>query len=246
MGSKSRCKLGLELGETLQVEDVLDDVVAIGVANEGVAVLGDLRDKSDLLLLGGVVETSLHDAAAMTVCGDFHTIFGDRVEQKLVLLGRQAVEAALYHMVAVKVFDEDDNVRRQSVDNKVDLRLGAEKLDHLLNCACPVHVHGDLDDVLADQLDDGERLRFVAVLEQLLAEVVAERVGHQVDNLVENLVEDDGGFLCVFFVELLLQEATAVLVLAQASQVSDAALERGDARVRRQREVKGVTRRVPW
>ena len=95
----------LDVIETFEIEDVLDDVIAIGVADEHVAMTSDLLNKYKPLSFGSMVETALKDAAAMAVGGNFDTALGNGVEQELILGCGEAVKTALDDMVAVEIFD---------------------------------------------------------------------------------------------------------------------------------------------
>ena len=86
------------------------------------------------------------------------------------------VETLLDDVVAVQILDEADNVRRQRRDDRRDLVLGREEVDHLLDRPGTVHVQGDVDELLGYRLADDVPLLVRRVLEELLAQIVAERI----------------------------------------------------------------------
>ena len=57
-----------------------------------------------------------------------------------------------------------------------DLPPGAEEVNHLLHCACAVHVERDRNEVLRDALADDVALLIRREFQELLAEIVAEGV----------------------------------------------------------------------
>ena len=67
----------------VEVEDVLDDVVAVRVLDEGEGVVRDLVDELDALRFGRVVDAALEDAAAVAVRRDLDAVRGDGVVDEL-------------------------------------------------------------------------------------------------------------------------------------------------------------------
>jgi hypothetical protein len=224
-------QLALDVGKAVKLEHVLDDIVAIRVAHERVAVLGDLADELIFLALGRVVDAALQHAAAVAVRGHLDAALGDGVVNELIVLGRQAMQTALDDVVAVQVLDEQDDAGAQRLGDERHVRRRRQKLDHLLHGARAVHVFRDGDELRAHQLDNLQALRLVAMLEQLLAQVVAERIDHQLDNVLVNFGENELRRAPIVFVELLLQKTAAVLVLAQRVDLAEALIER-DKRAR--------------
>ena len=78
-----------------------------------------------------------------------------------------------------------------------------------------MHVERDGDQVLGNRLADDIALLVVRVLYELLAEVIAKRIRHEVGKVAERLVEDDVAMLWDTLLKLLLEVATAVLILAK-------------------------------
>lgn len=79
-------------------------------------------------------------------------------------------------MIAIEVFDQGHDVEVERGDQRLDLTLSRQKVDHLLYRACPVHVERDRDQLGAYRLDEEVALLVRAVLQQLLREVVAKGV----------------------------------------------------------------------
>ena len=108
-----------------------------------------------------------------------------------------------------------------------------------------MHVQRDVDEVLRDGLADDIPLLVRGVLEELLAQVVAEgvwrrvsaqergradtdmagRTGHEVREVSERLAEDHVAVLRNAFLELLLEVAAAVLVLAKLRDLTHQVLQ---------------------
>ena len=77
-------------------------------------------------------------------------------------------------------------------------------------------IERDLDHVASGVTHERVALLVVGELQQLLAEVVAERIGHELDDVRSSLIENDLNVLGVALLKLLLEEATAMLILAEA------------------------------
>ena len=77
-------------------------------------------------------------------------------------------------------------------------------------------VKGDRDHGRSRVADESVALLIVGELQKLLTEVVAKGVSHELDDVGSSLVEYDLEVLCVALLKLLLQEAAAVLILAEA------------------------------
>lgn len=80
-----------------------------------------------------------------------------------------------------------------------------------------MHVERDVDQILGHRLADQIALVIGRELEELLAEVVAKRIGHEVGKVLEGLSENHIPMLRNTFLELLLQIAAPMLILAQGS-----------------------------
>lgn len=105
----------------VQVEDVLDNVIAEGILDQMEAIRGDLADKLDLLETGSVVDTALKNAAAVTMSADGDAVLTYGIENKLSILRFEVVQALLNDMIAVQILDKLDNLVGESFDDHVDL-----------------------------------------------------------------------------------------------------------------------------
>mmetsp|Transcript_1697 Transcript_1697/g.5250 ORF Transcript_1697/g.5250 Transcript_1697/m.5250 type:complete len:376 (+) Transcript_1697:220-1347(+) len=198
-----------------EVEHVLHHVVAVRVAHQSQGETLNGVHQLLLLRLVGVVDAALQHTAAVAVRGHRNTVLGHRVVDELVVAVCEAVQTALHDVVAVQVLDQRHHVVLQRQLHQLHLFGRAHELDHLLHGAGAVHVGADAHQLRGDVADQHQTLLGVAVLEQLLTEVVAERIGHQLGKAFVRLLEDDVERLGVVLVQLLLQEAAAVLVAAE-------------------------------
>lgn len=127
----------------VEIEDVLNDVVAERVLNERQGVVGDLGDELNTLRIGGVIDTPLQDATTVTVSSDLDAVSSNGVVNELIVLWNETVQALLNDVVAVEVLDQADDVETESKNNRTNLvgltRVGQE-IDHLLHGASAVHV----------------------------------------------------------------------------------------------------------
>jgi hypothetical protein len=73
----------------VELEDVLDKVVAVGIFDEVGHMDDNVICKFQLLLERAFFETSLHHTATMLVFADFNTVVHAGVEDKLSILGRR-------------------------------------------------------------------------------------------------------------------------------------------------------------
>lgn len=165
--------------DIVQVEDVLNDIVAEGVLDQGQRVEGDLGDELHPLRVGSVVDTSLENATSVSVRSDLDAVSGDGVVDELVVLGDQSVQTLLNDVVPVQVLDQSDDVQAEGEDDAPDL-VGlpgvAQEIDHLLDGPGTVHVQRDADEVVGDRFANDVALFLGRVLQELLTEVIAEGV----------------------------------------------------------------------
>jgi hypothetical protein len=212
-------------GRLIEVDDVLDNIVAEGILDQGDGILGDLLDQPDLLVAGSVVDAALKDTAAMAVGADINTVGPNGIEDELGISGAQLVEALLDDVVAVQVLDELDDPVAKGINDDADLGRRRDKLDHLLKGSSAMLVQGDTDHVLCSILDEDGTLLIVAVLKELLAEVVAEGVCHQLNHVLVGLQPNHVNLFRDTVLELLLQVTTTMLVLAELVDSSTDGLE---------------------
>lgn len=199
----------------VQIDYILNNVVAKGVLDQGDRVLSNVLDQGDLLVTGRVVDAALEDAAAVTVSANFDAVVTDSAEDELSVKGAELVETLLNDVVAVQVLNELNDAAIKSSNNDQHLVLVGQVLDHLLQSTSSVLIQSDANHILGRVLDKHRSLVVIAVLEELLAKVVTKRIGHELDNVSASLQPDHVNLLRNAILELLLQESTAVLVLAK-------------------------------
>lgn len=100
---------GLSEGGLVEVNDVLDDVVAKGVLHEDASVLGDALDQPELLIAGGVIDAALQHTAAVSVSANLDTLLANCIKDELRVRSSKLVEALLDDVVAVEILDELNN-----------------------------------------------------------------------------------------------------------------------------------------
>jgi hypothetical protein len=212
-------------GGLVEVDDVLDHVVAEGVLDESRSVLGDLANEPNLLVAVGMVDAALQDAAAVAVGADLDAVVTDSVEDELSVGGAELVQALLNDVVAVEILDEIDDAVAESVDDHLHLGGSGDELDHLLQGTSAVLVESDADHVLGGILNELGAFLIIAEFEKLLAQVVAERIRHQLDDVGISLEPDLVDVVGVALLKLLLEVAAAVLVLAEFVDLTSDTLE---------------------
>jgi hypothetical protein len=123
---------GCREGGVVEVQDVLDNIVAKGVLNQVEAVRRDLANEVDFLEARGMVDATLQDAAAMAVRADSDAMFTYSIKYELRVRGLEVVQALLDDMITVEILDEIDNLSGQSPNDHLRLVFGRDELDHLL------------------------------------------------------------------------------------------------------------------
>ena len=147
----------------------------------------------------------------------------DSLEDELGIRRAEPVQALLDHVVAVEILDKLDHVGAQGSFDDVDLLLGAKVLDHFLECSRAMLIQGDVDHLGAVNVgfpgsgafDARRALVIVAELHKLVDEIVAEGIFHQVDDMADRLEPDHMYVFWIAQLKLLLQIATAMLILAE-------------------------------
>jgi hypothetical protein len=197
-------------------------------------MVGDLGDELDALALGSVVDAALHDAAAVSMGSHFHAAGRNRIVDELVVLRLERVEALLNDVVAVQVLNQCDDVLIEGRNQGLDLALGRQVVDQALDRssamtaralelhqrrAPDVHIERDADQIIVDARQQYVLLLVGRVFEEALSQVVAEAVDHELRKVRIDLGEDHIAVERVALFQLALQEAAAVLVLAEASHV---------------------------
>lgn len=82
----------------VEVQDVLYDIVSVGVLNQSEGVVRDFIHKLDTLMIRCMVDTSLQYTTSVAVGGDFDTISGNRIIDKLVVFRCELVEIGRAHV----------------------------------------------------------------------------------------------------------------------------------------------------
>ncbi len=90
---------------------------------------------------------------------------------------------------------------------------------HLLNDTASVHLNGQVDDLALHDAGEHFLLDLVPVLEEFLDDIVAEDILHELDGVGFDLPEDLVLLVAIGSLELLLDEAGAVLVTAEFHDV---------------------------
>lgn len=76
---------GLSVVRFAEVNDVLNNIVAERILDEGHSTLGNLLDQPGLLVTRGMVDAALKDTATVTMSADIDTMIADGVEDELSL-----------------------------------------------------------------------------------------------------------------------------------------------------------------
>ena len=205
---------GLSKGWFSQIQDILHDIIAKRILNQGKGVRGNLCNKMSLLLTRSVIDAALKNTAAVAVCTHDDAVSTDSIEDELCFLRGEVVQALLNDVVAVQVLDKGHNLVAKGVNDHVDLVASGDELNHLLEGTCAVLVQSDLDHVARSVEDQFSALIVGGELQKLLTKIVAEGILHQLDHVALGLFEDQLSLLRLILLKLLLQESTAMLVLA--------------------------------
>ena len=97
--------------------------------------------------------------------------------------------------------------------------ISEDVLQSLLNDTAAVHLSRQSKNVTPHLVGEDLLLSLVTVLEQLLNHVVAKDIGHQLQAVRLNLAEDLFFFVTVGSLQLLLNEAGAVLITTELHNV---------------------------
>lgn len=107
----------------VEIENVLDDIIAKRILHEMKAVCRDASNKLDLLEARSMINAALEDAAAMTVSPNNNAVLSDSIKDELSILSLEVVKALLDHMITVEVLDEIDDLIAKSIHNHLNLVL---------------------------------------------------------------------------------------------------------------------------
>jgi hypothetical protein len=107
----------------IQVEDVLDNVVAEWILDKVEAVCSDFANEVNLLIARRMIDATLKNTAAVAVGSDDDTVLAYSVEDELGFRGLEMVQALLDDVIAVQVLDEVDDLARQRLNDHFSLRM---------------------------------------------------------------------------------------------------------------------------
>jgi hypothetical protein len=200
----------------IQIKDVLNNIIAEWVLDQGVGVIRNLPDQPSLLTSRSMVNAPLEDTAAVPVSANVNTMVPNSIEYKLGIRRRKFVQTFLNDVVSIQVLNELNNSVPKSPDDSLDLARRRDKLDHLLQGSSSVLVQSDADKVMGCIFDEDSALFVIAILQKLLAEIIAERISHQLNNVLIGFKPDHVDLLGVAIFQFLLKVSTAVLVFAES------------------------------
>jgi hypothetical protein len=86
-------------------------------------------------------------------------------------------------------------------------------------------IESNTDEIMRSVLNQDGALLIIAILQQLLAEIVAEGIGHQLNHMLVGLKPDHVDLLRVTVLQLLLQVAASMLILAKGIDLTTELLE---------------------
>lgn len=107
----------LRKGSVVQINYILNHIVAKRILHKACGVLGDFGNQPHLLIPRGVVDAALENAATMTMSADIDASVTNCSEDELSTLGVELVETLLDHMVTVNVLDQLYNSAAQCLDD---------------------------------------------------------------------------------------------------------------------------------
>lgn len=216
---------GLGKGRLVEVDDVLNDIVAEGILNENPGVLRDSLNKPKLLITSGVIDAALQNTASMSVGSNLYAVVANGIKDELSIDSSELVETLLDDMVAIEVLDQLHNAEAKGLNDDVDLLWQAHVLNHFLKGTGAVLVQGDADHVLGSVLNQDGSLVIVAKLEELLAQIITKGVRHELDDVLVGFSPDHVHLIRIALLKLLLKVTTAVLVLAQIVNLAGKGLQ---------------------
>lgn len=161
----------------------------------------------------------------MTVCANVDAVVSHCFEDESCIGWGKLVQTFLYHMISIQVLNQINDLVAESIDDSCDLVFSAHKFDHLLQCAGSMLVESDADKFMRGIFDQDGAFVIVAELEELLTEIVAKWVGHKFNDVLIRFQPDHVHLIRVAVLQLLLQEAAAMLVLAQSIDLATKTFE---------------------
>lgn len=217
---------GLGEGGIVEINDVLDNVVAKRVLDQNSGIIGDAFNQPELLVARGMIDTTLKNAAAMAVGSNFDAVVSDGIENELGIFRAQLVQTLLNDMVAIEILDKLDDTEAKGLDDEMDLLRSVHKLNHLLQSSCTVLVQSNADHVVGCILDEDGSFVVIAELEELLAQIITKWVRHELGDVLVGFSPNQVHLLRVTIVELLLKVTATMLILAEIIDLANIGFER--------------------
>lgn len=159
-----------------EVENVLNNVIAVGVLNEEECMLNDLCNEAIPLGARSMIDAALNNTATVTVSADAHAVGADGLVDEVSILSLEVVETLLNNMVAIQILHQGNHMVLEGVDDGLNLLSGGDALDHLLQRSGSVLVDGDILQSGGGIVDQDSSLLIVGKFEQLLAQVIAKGI----------------------------------------------------------------------
>ena len=104
-----------------EVKDILDNIVTISILDELKSVFHNLCNELSLLLLRGIVDTTLENTTTVLMSSNGNTMVRDGIIDELVVSRREVVETTLDHVVSIQVLDQSHNTAGEGGDDQADL-----------------------------------------------------------------------------------------------------------------------------
>ena len=199
----------------VEIEDVLDNIVAEGILDEVEGTPSDASNELGSLGTLGVVDAALQDTTTVSMSANNDTLGCNSIIDELGPLSTKTRQALLNDVVAIEILDKLDDGMTQGVNDHVNLLIGLNVFDHLLQSPSSMLIVGNDRQRWRCGVDQSAALNLITMLEQLLTKIVAERVSHELNNMRARLREDDLNRISIAIFELALKVATAVLILAK-------------------------------
>lgn len=113
---------GCSKGGIVEIEDVLNHVVAKWILYKVEAVGSDLADEIDLLEPDSVIDAALKNTATMAVGTNSNAVLAYSIEDELSLRRFEVVQALLDDVVTIQILDEIHDLSRQCSNDHLSLR----------------------------------------------------------------------------------------------------------------------------
>lgn len=162
-----------------------------------------------------MIDAALEHTAAMSMSSNLDTVVADGIKDELRVSSGELVKALLNDVVAIEILDEFHNSEAESFDDEMNLLRSTNILNHLLQGPCSMLVESDAHHVFGCVLDQDSSFVVIAKLEELLAQIITKRIRHELDDMLIGLEPNHVNLIAFTLLQLLLEIAAAVLILAQ-------------------------------